>query len=163
MLGQGYCLTGGFFLVSAATHEHSLGWFGGPAFLMLGAVYWLVARAAARGVTQFPWQPPESTDIYSHLTTEELKRLNEHWSHIGPKVVLWISLPLMTVIFSFFLSAWLGFAGIALFALHCVVVVQPMMRAMQLRNKELLCESEWAREHGYTAETLRTFSFPWSR
>jgi hypothetical protein len=61
------------------------------------------------------------------------------------------------------LSGWVGLVGASVFLVYLAVVVWPRLRAMQLTNKKLICESEWAREKGYSTTTLRLFEFPWSK
>ena len=162
-LGQGYCVVAGLWLVSAATREHIIGWFVGPAWLMVGGTYWLMTRGAESNSTWSPFQSPEVREICAHLTADERARLEENAGRYGREIAGWVVLPVAVVSISFLWSARLGFVGVAVFALYFVAALWPKMRAMRLRSVELMCQSEWARGRGYTAATLRSFAFPWSR
>jgi hypothetical protein len=162
-LGKGYCAASVLWLLSALRGESVLGWFIGPLFLMLGTVYWLLARRSKAEPTWSPFQSPEVRDICAHLTPDERQQLMENGRHAGRQFAMWIVLPGTVATGALILSGWVGLVGASVFLVYLAVVVWPRLRAMQLTNKKLICESEWAREKGYSTTTLRLFEFPWSK
>jgi len=96
------------------------------------------------------------------LNADEREQLEENGRRHGRALAGVIVLPIGLVSISFLWSARVGFVSVMLFALYLGVVALPRMRAMRRRSHELICESEWARQRGYTPATLRFFAFPWS-
>jgi hypothetical protein len=113
--------------------------------------------------TWSPFQSPEVQEICSHLTPAEHQKLIDDARTRGTELGKWLALPLMLAIISFTFSWRLGTVLVVLYALYVLFVVLPRLRAMRRRSKELLCDTEWARSHGYAPDTLRLVVFPWSR
>jgi hypothetical protein len=126
--------------------------------------------------TWSPFQSPEVREICAHLTPDEKARLIANAGQCGTETGEWISawmsaksVPIMAgfllLFFAFQIFSWRGFwVGWALLlillTIYFVVASLPRRRAMRRRSMELLCATEWAREHGYTPERLRLMKFP---
>ena len=72
-------------------------------------------------------------------------------------------MPFALVAVTFFYSRPVGFVLLVPFIIYCFTVERQRIRAHQQRVREFLAATVFAREHGYSSEALRMFSFPWSR
>lgn len=64
------------------------------------------------------------------------------------------------------LLVWSFHVGLILLLAYCiyfVLVALPRIRAMRRHSLELLCDTEWARSKGYTADRLKLMTSPWAR
>lgn len=154
-------------------------------FLVIGAilvlqVYWFSQSAtrmqkklSSRGETPFPnpsvlaYQSPEVREVYAHLTPAEKGRLQSLGRQMGQRFGVWLAFPLAVAGMGCFLlwshgQAETGFMVLGVFVLYFVFLCLPLLRGFQRSNIEFLCQTEWARSHGYTTTRLRWKTFPWS-
>ena len=113
--------------------------------------------------TWSPFQSAEVREICAHLTPEEHARLRGDARWRGQQIGQRLAVPSGVVAGSFGWSWQLGIVLLALFIVYFAVSGLPRLRAMRRRSIELLCETEWARRHGYSPDRLRLMTFPWSR
>jgi hypothetical protein len=116
-----------------------------------------------------PFQSPEVRDILEHLSPTEEKAFMEHSSGVmeqaaisGQKSGFLFGIPAALIGATCFYSVALA---ITLFVLFVAVVVAFSWRRAQTKLRklrEILCETQYARERGYRPESLRLSSFPWS-
>jgi hypothetical protein len=113
--------------------------------------------------TWSPLQSPEVREICAHLTSTEHEQLLQDARQRGRQIFFWLAAPLSFVI-AFCLESWrFGRLVIPLFVVYFAVWGLPHLRSMRRRTLELLCQTEWAHNQGYTTDRLRLMTLPWSR
>lgn len=116
--------------------------------------------------TWSPFQSPEVQAICENLTEQEHARLITNARLTGYEIGNWVISPMIGLIASAFLSFAAPFPFILLF-IACTWCVYahgiPRMRNMRHRVREILCETNYAKQKGYTPSALSLESLPWSR
>jgi len=148
------------------------------AVLIASAVVWIVSSIAfhhgvrsgtawsrATESTWSPFQSPEVREICTHLTPMERARLINDARGRGRRIALWFALPLAIIVLALWhWESWrLRLVLVTASAGYFILWILPRFRAMRRRSIEMLCETEWARSHNYTAARLRLMTFPWSK
>lgn len=124
------------------------------------------ANSHTRTPTESTWSPFQSAevhDICEHLTPEEKGRLASQGARLGRKLGSLMSPPLFFIALSFLYSVRVFFVLLGLFIIYAFVMEWRLVRDHQRRVRETLCAAEYAKTRGYHPDTLRMFSFPWSR
>ena len=116
-----------------------------------------------RESTWSPFQSSEVRDICAHLTPAEKRDLVVLGAHYGRDSGWRFAVPFGLVVMSFTYSRTLGVVLLVSFITYCATVGQRRIRAHQRRARELLCATGYARERGYTPDSLRMYALPWSR
>ena len=105
--------------------------------------------------TWSPFQSPDVREICTHLTDAESNEIRRRGALSG----IWLFvLPFLFLIAGIqshnagVLYATAG--GLVLFYVGFVLI-------SQMRNRQFLCSTDWARKQGITPDKLRLFSFPW--
>ncbi len=116
--------------------------------------------------TWSPFQSPEVKAICENLAEQEHARLIINARLSGYEIGNWVVGPMIGLIASAFLSFAAPFPYLLLFAAcaWCVYAHSiPRMRKMRHRVREILCETDFAKQQGYTPSALSLESFPWSK
>ena len=113
--------------------------------------------------TWSPFQSTEARDIAEHLTPGERSQIISDATQYGREVAWRIALPFGIVGASFAFSSRAGFTLLGLFAVYAVVFQRHWFREYQHQSRQMLCQTEHGRMKGYHPDTLRLFTFPWSR
>jgi hypothetical protein len=113
--------------------------------------------------TWLPFQSAEVCDICEHLTLEEKGQLASHGVKSRRKIGIHFSLPLVIVACSFLYSGRVFFVLLGLFTIYAFIAEWRIIRGLQRRVRQTLCATEYAQARRYHPDTLRMFSFPWSR
>jgi hypothetical protein len=113
--------------------------------------------------TWSPFQSAEVRDICEHLTPEERGQLINDAAWSGRQIAWRLAIPFGIVGASFYFSIRAGFALLGLFVIDALVFQRRWIREHRQRGRRMLCETEYGKVKGYRPETLRLFSFPWSR
>ena len=113
--------------------------------------------------TWLPFQSAEVRDICEHLTLEENGQLASHGAQSSRKIAILFSLPLVIVACSFLYSIRVFFVLLGLFTIYALIAEWRIIRGLQRRVRQTLCATEYAQARRYHPDTLRMFSFPWSR
>ncbi len=127
-LGQGYCVAGSLWLISAIG-EHRVGLFPGTVCLIVGSAFWLLAQVDKTGSN--PLASREYREIYAHLTAGERERLLEQAGRTGAEmapVMIPVSMGIAVAVLSFSWSVRIGFAATAVLALYFALVPWPRLR-----------------------------------
>jgi hypothetical protein len=122
-----------------------------------------------RLTTWSPFQSPEVRDILEHLSPSEERVFMEHSSHVleqaatsGLKSGFLFAIPSTLIGVSCFYSVALAIVLFVLFV-AAVIAFSWWRGKIKLRKiREMLCETQYARERGYRPESLRLARFPWS-
>lgn len=112
--------------------------------------------------TWSPFQSPEVRDICANVTPAEHARLIDDARQRGADGGRWFADPFSIAIFFLLFSWQSGLVALVLFAIYFVGRSWPRLRDSRRKTIEMLCETEWARKHGYTPQNLRLTKFPWS-
>jgi len=115
------------------------------------------------GSTWSPFQSPEVRDICAHLSPEEHARLLADARHRGKQLGQWIAAPSSVAAVSFMWSWSLGLVALVLLMGYISTFGLVRIRVMRNKTKNLLCDTAWARKHGYTPTSLRLMSPPWAQ
>ena len=75
----------------------------------------------------------------------------------------YFALPAAIICICFLYSVPLGLVLLGLFIIYAFLVPRRLLREHRQRDLQMLCATEYATAKGYRPESLRTFSFPWSR
>ena len=109
----------------------------------------------------YPFRSPEVRAIYENLTPDEASQL-KHFSRKtrAPVVATHIGLlmfPVSFVLIQYVQQPW-GLA--AIFGVAIILGIIGLIGGAPIRSKtkKILCESTYAKEKGYTPETLRLYS-----
>jgi hypothetical protein len=113
--------------------------------------------------TWSPFQSPEVRDIRAHLTPAEKQRLVERAADFGRESARRSPFPFLLLAVSFFYSRPVGFVLLVAFVIYWFIFERQRIQDHLQQGREFLATTEFARERGYTPETLRLFAFPWSR
>lgn len=124
------------------------------------------ANSHAMTLTESTWSPFQSAevcDICEHLTLEEKGQLASLGAQSGRKIGILFSLPLFIVACSFLYSIRVFFVLLSLFTIYALIMEWRIIRGLQRRVRQRLCASQYGKARRYHPNTLRMFSFPWSR
>jgi hypothetical protein len=113
--------------------------------------------------TWSPFQSSEVRDICAHLTPAEKQHLLVLAAQYGRDSGWRFAVPFALVLISFPYSRLVGLVLLVCFITYCATLAQQRVRAHQRRVREFLCATGYARERGYTPDSLRMFALPWSR
>ena len=102
--------------------------------------------------TWSPFQSPEVRDICAHMTDAEKAEASRRGALYGFWVAATFAVPLSFA----FVERSLLFIVIAAVLVTIHIVCIPIW---QRRQRQFLCSTAWAREHGITADRLSMFSF----
>ena len=102
--------------------------------------------------TWSPFQSPEVRDICAHMTDAERARLADLGGDYGLWVAGTLALPLTFA---------LTYRSVLIVVIAAVLVNVHIIRIpiWQKQQKQFLCSTAWAREHGITPDRLRMFTF----
>jgi hypothetical protein len=105
-----------------------------------------------------PFRSPEVKEIYANLTPEEIHRLKDG-THLDGAMFGFLSWMVFYILFRLIPADWGFFVQFAIVV--AIVPIFGFFAAAPLRKhaKNLLCDSAYAREKGYTPENLRLYSF----
>jgi hypothetical protein len=112
--------------------------------------------------TWSPFQSPEVREICANLTPAEHTRLIDDARQRGTDLGRWFAAPFSLAIGLILFSWQWGLVSLVFFVTYFVGWGWPRLRNMRRKSIEMLCDTEWARSHGYTPERLRLTKFPWS-
>lgn len=102
--------------------------------------------------TWSPFQSPDAREICAHMTDAEEAGTSRRGGWYGLWVAATLALPLSFGIVE--RSQLLTVIAVVLIVVHIVCV--PVWQRMQ---RNFLCSTAWAREHGFTPQRLRLFAF----
>ncbi len=120
-----------------------------------------------------PMQSEEVRDILSHATPEELRQFQVEAmmqaSTMGASFgeiiglmlgfLLTFAFLLIGIMVPFWITLSLEIVGVG----YLIWKQQPKMKAIRRKFAKLLCATEWARNQGYTPDTLRLQKWPWAK
>ena len=110
----------------------------------------------------YPFRSPEVRAIYDNLTPDEASRLKQYsWKVGGPfgAIIGLMMFPVCLFLIQYVEQPW-GIAGIFAVAITLGLIIGLIGGApIRSKAKKILCESTYAKEKGYTPETLRLYSF----
>jgi len=109
----------------------------------------------------YPFRSPEVRAIYENLTPDEASQL-QHFSRKTrvPVVATYIGLLMFAVSFVLIQYVQQPWGLAAIFAVAIILGIIGLIGGAPIRSKtkKILCESTYAKEKGYTPETLRLYS-----
>jgi len=120
----------------------------------------------SRKSSWYPFRSREVKDIYDHLTEEEFSRLHEEAKLAGGKIGResaaskgWLFPAAFVLGLTLHLSM-LSFGALT-FALGVPGIVRAWRKSGPIRQKfrQMLCETAYARQKGYSPATLRMYRF----
>lgn len=116
-----------------------------------------------------PFQSPEVRDILEHLSPSEGKAFMEHSSRVmeqavtsGQKSGFLFGIPAALIGVTCFYSVVLAIILLVLFVAAVIVFNWWRVQIKLRKLREILCETQYAKERGYRPESLRLTRFPWS-
>jgi hypothetical protein len=171
--GMGFGAVALLFALSAAAGEGSWLLAGTLIYAALATICLFAASKTVPGKTQSTWSPfqsPEVQEICEHLTASERRRLVDDAAARGSELGTWLAGPFAVAAVLFVIGwrlemfSWrFGLVLSILYVVYFWIVGLPRIRAMRRRSVQLLCDTEWARNRGYTPDNLRLMVFPWSK
>ena len=111
----------------------------------------------------FPFESPESRAIRENLQPEEWERLRGEGERAGHAAANQIIAPLVVVsVLGAVFYPW-GLLFGPSWLLIMVFTGRHQRQEAARRSIQILCETEYARAHGITPQTFRSYRFPWTK